>query len=289
MMSVRPLGKSFAGELRGVDLRQPMSDDSFTTLLGHWSRFPVLVIPGQDLSIEEHQAFTGRFGSLMERARPAHERGEAAQANPYMMLVSNIRVNGKLIGSSADGLLEFHSDAAFNPVPPMASMLFGIEIPSVGGDTLFVSMYDVYESLTQEIKQEIAHRKAVNYHTYDESGVESGKKREERGKSVRHAVHPMVIRHPVTGKPVLYVNRHMTREIVGMDEQRSSDLLQSLFAKIEREERIYAHKWRPGDLVIWDNRCVQHGRSDFAPTERRLLRRFAVNCDAPPQPYHDVV
>jgi taurine dioxygenase len=205
------------------------------------------------------------------------------------MLVSNIRENGVLIGSQGDGTLGFHSDGAFNDIPTSASLLYGIEIPTTGGDTLFVNMNEVYESLSKETKNLIADKWAVNYHSYDRNGVETGRKAEERGKAVRHATHPMVIAHPITGKPILFVNCLNSREIIGMDPAVATPLLSDLFARIEHPELIYAHKWRKGDLLIWDNRCLQHGRSDWEPRERRLLRRFAVKNKTRPQPYTETV
>jgi taurine dioxygenase len=95
----------------------------------------------------------------------------------------------------------------------------------------------------------------------------------------------MVIAHPATKKPELYVNCLHTREIIDMEPRSAVQVLDELFAATERPDLIYAHKWRKGDLLIWDNRCLQHGRSDWEPRERRLMRRFAVKCEGRPQPY----
>jgi taurine dioxygenase len=288
MLSVSPLSKPFAGEVKGVDLNRRLTDAQFAEVLQAWYRHPVLVFRDQELSLEAQQDFASRFGPLMSRARPASARGKSAQDNPYLMLVSNVRdENGKLIGSSADGPLSFHSDGCFNEIPPMASLLYGIEIPREGGDTLFISMHEVYDDLSAEMKKRLAGLTAVNYHTYDVKGVESGADKSARGKDVRNSTHPVVIRHPVTGNPSVFVNRHMTREVKELSPTESERLLAEIFDIIERPERIYAHKWRKGDLVIWDNRAVQHGRSDFSPKERRLLRRFAVLGTERPQPYSD--
>jgi taurine dioxygenase len=285
MISVAALSKPFAGEVLDIDLNDPIDDELFGQILNAWSTYPVLVFRNQSLDVATHQRFASRFGELSSRARPLEARGTAALDNPYMMIVSNIRENGRLVGSQGDGALAFHSDGAFNEIPTAASLLYGIEIPSHGGDTLFVSMYEVYESLAVETKQLLADKWAVNYHTYDKTGAESGVDAASRGKAVRHAVHPAVIIHPVTRRPVLYVNSNNTREIRGMDPDAATKLLAEIFAKIEQPNFVYAHKWRKGDLVIWDNRCLQHGRSDFSAQERRLMRRFAVRCDKAPIPY----
>src|SRR5262249_53955302 len=128
----------------------------------------------------------------------------------------------------------FHSDGVFNDVPSLASLLYAIEVPSVGGDTLFIDMNEVYRSLDAKTQAFIADKYAINYHNYESLGVERGK----IDKNARHATHPMVTVHPVTGKPVLYVNSLHTREIVGMEQEAALRLLDELFAVTEQPRFI---------------------------------------------------
>lgn len=284
MLQISPMNKPFAAEVTGIDLNHA-TDDIFRQLHAAWLTYPVLVIRDQDISVAVQQAVAERFGKLKTRARKDSHQGATKSDNPYVMLVSNIRDDkGKLIGSSPKGALAYHSDSAFDDIPAKASLLYGIELPKSGGDTLFVSMYDIYDALDAETKALLADKWGVNYHL-PSLPLDPNQSNEERIRTARRAAHPMVIAHPETGRPVLYVNRLMTRDIAGVPSAQATSLLERLFQMIEDPKFVYAHKWRQGDLVIWDNRCLQHGRSDFDPAERRLLRRFAVFCDDRPKAY----
>ena len=282
----------FVGEIKNLDLNKSLSDADFGQIVNAWSLYPVLVLRDQDIDAESHQAFAGRFGELATRVRPLGDRGKNVQNNSHLMLVSNIRdEDGVPIGSDGEGALPFHSDGCFNETPSMASFLYGIEVPESGGNTLFVSMYQVYNELSGETRNKIMGESGVNYYFYEYSkynknGGELGGTREPRSKAVRNSIHPMIIAHPVTRKPVVFANRHFTREIVGMDLAKAKPLLREIFRTVERPDMIYAHHWQKGDLVIWDNRAVQHARTSFSPKERRLLRRFAVLCKERPQAFN---
>ncbi|MDH3240896.1 MAG: TauD/TfdA family dioxygenase [Alphaproteobacteria bacterium] len=285
MTTIKPLAKTFVAEVTGLDLARGVDDATFAEITAAWAAHPVLVFPGQDIDTDAQQTFAARFGRLKTRARKATDQGGAGCAdNPYVMLVSNIKENGEYIGASPKGALPFHSDSAFDEVPAKASLLYGIETPKVGGDTLFISMVDVYNALGGPLKERIKDKWAVNYHL-PSLPLDPNQSEAERMLTARRAAHPMVIAHPETGQPVLFVNRHMTRRIVGMAQDEADALLEEIYAIIEDPKNIHAHKWRKGGLVVWDNRCVQHGRSDFDPAERRLLRRFAIACDARPKAY----
>jgi taurine dioxygenase len=287
MLSVNPLSKPFAAEVTGIDLGRDLDDDLFAEIHEAWCAHPVLVFRDQEIDTDAQQAFAERFGVLKSRMRKGTDPGATADENPFVMFVSNIRKNGKLIGTSPKGALNFHSDSAFDEVPAKASLLYGIEHPKSGGNTLFVSMYEVYETLSDDTKRFIADKWGVNYHL-PSLPLDPNQTDEERMRTARRSVHPMVIAHPETGQPVLYASRHMTRKIVGMPDEDANALLEELYQRIEEPRFLYSHKWRKGDLVVWDNRCVQHGRSDFDPAERRLLRRFAVGCEARPAPYSEL-
>jgi taurine dioxygenase len=285
MTKIKPLAKAFAAEVTGIDLNRDVDDTAFAKISAAWAEHPVLIFPDQDIDIDAQQAFAARFGRLKTRARKATDQGGAGCGdNPYVMLVSNIKENGEYIGASPKGPLRFHSDSAFDEKPAKASLLYGMELPKSGGDTLFISMVEVYAALSDTIKQRIEDKWAVNYHL-PSLPLDPNQSEAQRMLTARRAAHPMVIAHPDTGRPVLFVNRHMTRQIVGMGQDEADALLEELYRIIEDPANVHAHKWRKGDLVVWDNRCVQHGRSDFDPAERRLLRRFAIACDDRPKAY----
>jgi taurine dioxygenase len=276
-LAVKPLSPALGAEIAGLDLRDDLPADTFAEILDAWHRHLVLVFRDQSFSEDEQIRFARRFGELQTRNRPAEANNErfAAKHPEITMLVSNIRENGKLIGSLPDGEMHFHSDQCYREKPIKASMLFAIEIPSQGGDTLFLNMYRAYEDLPAALKTRVEGRKALNAYNYD-STTRDGNAESLDLTSFPNYMQPIVRTHPDTGRKALFVNRLMTWSVEGMDDKEGGALLASLFAHIEQDRFIYAHKWRLGDLVLWDNRCTLHARTDFSDKERRLLRRHAI-------------
>jgi taurine dioxygenase len=174
--------------------------------------------------------------------------------------------------------MQFHTDQCHQERPAMASMLYAIEVPRAGGDTLFANCYLAYETLPAAVQARIAGLRALNAYDYDNAAT-------VRGATVRDdapsCVHPVVRTHPATGRKALYVNRLMTRRIEGLPPDESEELLSLLFDHQEQPQFIYEHVWRPGDLLMWDNRCTLHARTDFSPAERRLMRRVTILGEKP--------
>jgi taurine dioxygenase len=194
------------------------------------------------------------------------------------MLISNIRENGQLIGALPDGEMHFHSDQCHQERPAMASMLYALEVPSKGGNTLFANGYRAYETLPEPIKKRIEGRKALNAYDYQAAATHRGARLRE---GIPTCWHPAVRTHPATGKKALYVNRLMTIAIEGLPEEESDRLLGLLFDHQEQPQFVYEHVWRPHDLLLWDNRCVLHARTNFSADERRLLRRLTILGEKP--------
>ena len=272
------LSKALGAEIRGVDLRQPQDAAVTAALRQAWTENMVIVLRDQDITAEDQRRFCGYFGDVGKRARPAEARNEPAGAPEGVMFVSNLRVDGKQIGSLPDGEMQFHIDQCYIARPAIGTSLYAMEVPSVGGDTMFSNLYAVYESLPEAIKARVAGRKAV--HFYDYSSM-SRKAFDAKREGVKHYAHPVVCTHPVTGRKSLFVSRLMTGYIEGLEAQESEDILNVMFDHIEGPEFVYSHKWRVGDLLLWDNRCTAHARTDFDPAQRRHLRRFTIQGDEP--------
>ena len=194
------------------------------------------------------------------------------------MIISNIREDGKQIGALPDGEMQFHTDQCHQEQPAMATMLYSVEVPSVGGNTLFANAYRAYETLPHELKRRIEGRKALNAYDYDAAATRRGTKLRE---GIPHYWHPIVRTHPATGRKALFVNRLMTVAIEGLSDEEGEAVLNKLFDHQERREFIYEHVWRVNDLLIWDNRCTLHARTDFSDRERRLMRRVAIKGEKP--------
>jgi taurine dioxygenase len=237
-----------------------------------WIEHGVLFFRDQDLTDGEHSKFCARFGVIQaERTAPESESEE----HPGCLFVSNFKEGAIL----PDGEMWFHSDQCYFDLPVSAASLYAIEIPKEGGHTLFCDCYAPYESLSDDIRQRLDGLRALN--VYDYLSNNRYMKTTLRAADARTAIHPVVRTHPESGRKSLFINRLMTDCIVGMDEAESTALLEMLFDHIEQPKHVYDHAWRPGDVALWDNRCTLHARTHFEPTERRLLRRYALEGDRP--------
>jgi taurine dioxygenase len=195
------------------------------------------------------------------------------------MYIGNRKKDGKIVGALPLGEMQFHSDQCYREQPAMGTMLYSIEIPAEGGNTLFANAYQAYAALPPDARQRIDGRKAVQVYDY-EGGVLDRKHMVAPQDGMSFA-HPVARTHPSTGRRALYVNRLMTHHIEGLPHEESERLLALMFETIERPEFIYEHRWRVGDLLLWDNRCTLHARRDFNPEENRWMRRVTIQGDRP--------
>lgn len=272
-LQTKPLSPALGAEIIGVDLRREMDDGFAARLLEVWHRDLVILLRDQHLSEEDQVRFAERFGPLAMIYTKQFVR-----KHPAVMLISNIREDGEPIGALPDGEMHFHSDQCYKERPAKASMLYAIEVPSKGGNTLFANAYAAYETLPTDIKRRIEGRRALNAYDYDAAATKRGTKIAD---GVPTYVHPVVRTHPATDRKALYVNRLMTVRIVDMPEEESSELLDFLFDHQEQRQFIYEHVWRVGDILMWDNRCTLHARTDFSADERRLMRRVTILGEKP--------
>ena len=269
----KPLTKYIGCEVSGIDLRQPVAPAAAAAIYRAWLDHAVLLFRDQDLSQEDLIRVTGIFGEFAPLGRPKHTLPSGfSKILPNIMLISNIRENGETIGALPDGEMMFHHDTIHRDDPHKATLLYSVEIPTYGGDTLFASGTAAYDTLDAATKKRLEGRKAVNYYVYN--SVKRNDKQAVDASS--QAVHPVVRTHEETGRKALYVNRLMTVRIEGMPEAESDALLNTLFDHSEKSEFVYTHVWRKGDLIVWDNRCSSHARTDFPADQRRLLLRTTV-------------
>jgi taurine dioxygenase len=271
--TVRQISPALGAEISGVDLRDPIDATLKQKLLDTWHQHLVILLRNQDLDEDAEVRFAESFGSL---AKTTSGRKYEGIKHPAVMLISNIRKDGKAIGALPDGEMHFHTDQCHQEIPAKATVLYALEVPSKGGDTLFSNAYAAYETLPDHVKNRIAGRRALNAYTAD---VSLRTTNYDDAKS--QYWHPVVRTHPATGRKALYVNRLMTREIEGLPRQESDQLLEMLFDHQEKPQFVYGHVWRPGDILMWDNRCTLHARTDFSAGERRLLRRVTILGEKP--------
>jgi taurine dioxygenase len=267
------LSKHIGCEVKGIDLRQPLAPATASAIYRAWLDHAVLLFRDQEMTQEDLIRITGIFGEFAPLGRPAHTLPKGfAKILPNIMLISNIRENGETIGALPDGEMMFHHDTIHRDEPHKATLLYSVEIPTYGGDTLFASGTAAYDALDPAMKKKLEGLKAVNFYVYN-SVTRNDKQAVD---ATSQAVHPVVRTHEETRRKALYVNRLMSVRIEGMPEAESDALLNFLYDHCEKPEFVYTHVWRKGDLIVWDNRCSSHARTDFPSDQRRLLFRTTV-------------
>ena len=272
--TIRPLSSAIGAEAVGFDPRN-FTDADRDALQQAWYQHLVMLVRATPvLSDDEFVAFMSRMGQI-ENARKLSPLSSRIE----VMIISNIRQNGQLVGALPDGELSFHFDRVHQKKPTRATVLHAIEIPDKGGDTCFANMYAAYETLPAKIKEKIDGRLALNTYEYGATSA-NVKKIDEDAPT---AIHPVVRTIPETGRKSLFVSRLMTDKIIGMPPDESRELLNLISDHCERPEFIYQHQWQVGDILMWDNRCSTHARMDFDSSQRRLMKRIALADTVVPQ------
>jgi taurine dioxygenase len=277
-IAVRKLTEHIGAEISGIDLQEELTDATIVQLKQLWLEHLVLLFRDQSISQKDLLRVTRYFGVLGKVARPKEFRPSGFdQLEDGIMLISNIRENGEPIGSLPDGEMHFHHDMLHAEIPHKGTILYSVEIPSQGGNTLFANCYTAYEQMPSALRDRLEGRKAFNHFNYG-----SVKKGDGKGVAAfAESVHPVFRTHDETKRKAVYVNRLMTEKIVDMPEG-GQDLLDQVFDHSENPAWVYEHVWRPGDMLIWDNRCSMHARTDFPEGERRLMLRTTIDGEARP-------
>ncbi len=274
-------GAALGAEVRGVDLGN-LDAAQFAAIERAWHDHQVILVRGQTLNDQDLIAFSRRFGDL--DWAPIQETGRRfVEGLPEIYIVSNVMVNGEPIGSLGSGEAVWHTDMSYLDMPPMASMLYALEVPPAGGNTSFCSMYSVYDALPDRLKLRIANLKIKHDGTYNSGGyLRQGVTATDDPRTSPGAVHPLVCTHPDTGRRMLYLGRRRNAYLIGLDLAESEALLDELWTFVTRPEFAWEHVWQVGDLVLWDNRCTLHRRDPFDASARRILHRTQIKGSAAP-------
>lgn len=273
-------GRACGAEIRGVDVSKPIDDATFATIEQAFDRYGVLIFPGQSLTAAEQVAFSARFGPV-EQNHNAEVYGVGGSPDIYQL--SNILDgNGKQIGVKGSGT-QWHTDMSYAAIPARATMLYCLEAPVLHGltlgDTGFANARAAYNDLPAEMKAFLEGKKGV----FDFRG-------RRRGRVVDQATidryppveHPIVRTHPRTGEKNLYVMRDDCTGVADLEETEGKALIAALADHIIRPDFVYRHRWRAGDVVVWDNCTVQHQAIiDFDLPQRRRMWRTTVRGTAP--------
>lgn len=274
MIRVVDLTPTIGSEVHGIDLAAPLADDVLGRLRALWLERLVLVFKGQRLDPDAQLAFARRIG---EPDRYPFLRG----LDGYPEITEVLKRADETVNFG--GL--WHADTTYQPRPPMATMLYAVELPPVGGDTLFADQRLAYETLSAGLRELLRGLRAVASAARPDVAATRAERVADAGTGERaeawQAVHPVVRRHPETGRPSLFINRAHTACFEGWSETDSRPLLEHLFAHQVREEFTCRLRWAVGDLALWDNRaCLHYPLNDYHG-HRRLLRRITLKGDAP--------
>ncbi|WP_157281219.1 TauD/TfdA family dioxygenase [Pelomonas sp. Root1237] len=280
-VEIRPLPDSFAAEVVGLDLSQPVADEDFRRIHRAHLDHHVLVFREQRVTPEQQIEFSRRFGALeIHVLHQFHLNG-----HPEILIVSNIVENGQPVGLGDAGYF-WHSDLSYKEKPSLGSMLLAQELPSEGGDTLFADQHAAWETIPPELQARVRHLKAehsylAKYEELRERSPWRPKLSDEQVARVLPVVQPVVRTHPGTGRLGLFVSEHFTTRIVGLPEAESRALLEELFQYATLPQLQYRHRWQPHDMVFWDNRSVLHLAAGCPDHLRRRLHRTTVQGDKP--------
>ena len=290
-----PSGAALGAEIRGINLAGRIPETVASALKDAWHEHLVLLFRDQGLDDGSLLSASNLFGPVQEGAAHKYfkeggfEAGRGLLATrPEIAVISNLDENGVPVRENAglgSGEVVWHSDNSYIETPPAGSMLYAIEIPEDGGgDTSFANQYMAYETLPDVMKLTIAGKAQVHDSSRNSAGVlRPTAKLPSKPEEVEGPTHPLVRIHPDTGRQALYLGRRRvwpSNYIVGLENEKSEALLDRLWRHATQDEFVWTHSWRAGDVLLWDNRCALHHRTELDHTRPRVLHRTQIQGEA---------
>ena len=279
-ITVKSRHPALGAEVSGVDMRRKMDEATFKAVSDAWTKHLVLVFPDQRITDQEHVAFTRHFGE----PEVFHQTSLSLRSDRVkeIFLVSNVDENDRLLKPSEpsqrqlSSARQWHTDSSYRPMPSMGSLLHGIEISRTGGITQFINMYMVYDDLPEHLRRQVEGKKAR--HDFGMLARLTGAPAStEKEKAAMPPVwHPLVRRHPVSGRKSLYISSIYNDAIEGMSDEAAHHLIEELSAFAAQPKYMYRHLWEPHDVLMWDNRCTVHAVTPHDPEERRVMHRTTI-------------
>ncbi|MEA2731611.1 MAG: taurine dioxygenase [Acetobacteraceae bacterium] len=263
-IQIRPVGGAVGAEMTGVDLSEPLPVQARDTIRKALADRGVVFFRDQSLTPEQHIGLARQFGEINVNRFFAQ-----ADGYPEIALVAKEPQHTKNIGGG------WHTDHSYDQSPALGSILYAREVPPIGGDTLFSSMYAAYDALSDGLKQTLGGLRAVHSSRHVFGVVRDDRFRNAEA-AVQDAVHPVVITHPDSGQKALYVNPGFTVRIDGWTDDESKPLLEFLYSHAARPEFTCRFVWRNGSVAFWDNRSTWHYALNDYQGERRLMHRITI-------------
>jgi taurine dioxygenase/putative 2-oxoglutarate oxygenase len=278
MFALRPLHPTLAAELTGLPPGLDLDDAAFAAVEAAWQDYPVLVFRGLEMTPEQQIAFSRRLGPLHIMAPAKYN----LDGHPEIFVVSNAEEGGRQLGMRRVGL-GWHTDGEDKRIPNAASFLYALHLPAEGGDTMFADMYAACAALPADLRARLAGRRArfsrveLHHVHYPLEPAYTPEQIAERP----DVWHPLIRRHPRTGRPALYIGRWAC-EIEGLPRDEGKALISCLQEFSTRDAFRYRHRWRLHDAVLWDNRCTQHCATEFDETKYvRRMHRCTIEGEVP--------
>jgi taurine dioxygenase len=271
LFEVRPIGATYAAEIVGIDLANPLGDEVFSALCRAFLQHKILVFRNQDFDDEAHSQFARRWGKLQVHVLNQYHKA----TNPEIIYLSNLDRDGKPKGEHPDpGAAIWHTDGSWARERGLATMLYGLVLPQSGGDTWFADMIAAYDGLSGAMKQTLDGLIAVHSLDYSRSQTTAKQQMTDEQKRAAPPVEHSVIRvHPDTGRKGIYLGQHASH-IVGMPIDEGRALIRQINEHATQPQYVYIHRWQPRDFVMWDNRQLMHKATDFDwINDVRTLRR----------------
>jgi taurine dioxygenase len=272
MIQVRCLGTQIGAEITGVDVKS-MDEETFGVIYQAWLDYNVVAVRDQSLALDEFVRYSRRFGKVEPHPSKSTRHPDCPEVT--VLGINKFRPDGEIdMAIYRRGAEGWHTDGAYDDEPFKATQLYALAIPSRGGDTHFASMYAAYDALPDALRQRVD--KLVGAYVYGGRRKKTALLNpEDRDK--KPALHRLVCTHPETGRKGLYFDPGKILRIEGLDESTSDALIDELTGYMIQPESEYRHKWRKGDIVIWDNRCSYHkAAGDYPPEEDRIHWRVSI-------------
>ena len=275
MIDVVPVSEAIGAEIRGVNLGY-IDTNTIDQIHQSWISHCVLLFRGQQITARELVIFSKHFGDL--DIAPPNENGQVGvDGFPEVLVLSNIKENGRPIGALGNGEAQWHTDMNYIDQPPLGSILLGVEVPDQGGNTGFCNMYVALEELPDLLRRQIDGLQIKHDSSTNSAGLlRKGADLVTDVTACPGAIHPIVRTHPETGRQALYLGRRRNAYIMGLPLVNSEALLDDLWAHATQPKYSWHHQWREGDVIMWDNRCVMHRRDSFDATKRRIMHRTQI-------------
>lgn len=278
-VSFTPLHPDIGAEVRGVDLRHELDADTIGRIKQVWYQRSVLLLRDQDISEDDQFRFARHFGAIADPVKPPVEKRawRPDRENRMQLVTDRLDEKGRALGSLGHGEMWFHTDKCYVEAPHRASFLYAMEIPSVGGDTRFASLYRAYDALPRDLKDRLEGRRVLQVYDFTKDAVADVTDRLEE---LLHHWQPIFVTNPDSGKKAVYVCRLMSAAIEGLEKADSDAVLERIADIVEDPAHVYQHTWRPGDLIVWDNLSSVHARTDWPADQPRSLRRSTIQGEA---------